>query len=140
MRHQWSRAPLTDHFVYRLSVHLYVLPSVCQFCGLLITFRLLIGQKLACIVHRRPWPLIITGDPPVITNNLHLKFERKVEKVPRDVQSLHSQVKIQVWDKHWSQQVKHMLVPKWDGTRCPNGWASHVSMPNPSQMPYDNLS
>ena len=30
MRHQWSRAPLRDHFVYRLSVHLYVCPSVCQ--------------------------------------------------------------------------------------------------------------
>ena len=41
-------------------------------------------------------------------------YERKIEKVQRDVRSEKSRKKIQVREKNWSQQVENMQVP--DGT------------------------
>ena len=35
--------------------------------------------------------------------------------------------------------LKHLQVPKWDRTRCPEEQASFVGMPYPLQMFYGNL-
>ena len=151
MRHQWSRAPLRDHFVYRLSVHLYVRPSVNFLFA--DNFQTVNRSKTSLYsAHKRfhkqsakvdldLWPccpkwLRILSLPTTYIWSLKGK-SRKYLGMFR----VHSPVKIrQVWDKDWSQQVKHVQVPKLDRTRCPKEWASHVVMPNPSQMPYENLS
>ena len=59
----------------------------------------------------------------------------------RRIFEVHSQKKLRrVREKNWSQQVETYASPTWDETRCPEKYASPVSMLNPSQMFYGNLS